>query len=252
MKKSVVLVFLFIFFINPGFSQQASVFNAVHLQLTWQLTANNYLKKGEMLSLLRLSNDGTEVFPSGGWTIYFNGAVPHNAIEDSSMTKVEQVNGDYIKLSPLSSFKGLAAHSSVTVKLLSRELKDMTDYPTGFYIVFNNDPLHAVALQIETKSIVNYTKRDEALALKQYAQNVGVTDIPADQLNPIFPTPASYTKTTGFFNLSAQVKITSDKSFSKEAVYLSDELAKATGIKPLVTAVKSGSLIVLQKKTTEH
>lgn len=249
MKKSVLLAFLFILSIHPGFSQKKTGFDSSHLSITWELAENNYKSKGEMLSLLTITNKGNKALPSSGWAIYFNGAIPHNADADTSMTLVEMVNGDFVKLHPLVSFKGLPGNSSLTVKLLSRELKDMTDFPKGFYIVFDNDPLHGIAIPLETKSAIDYGKRDKLLAEKQYHQNAGVTDIPDEQLSPVFPTPASYTRTSQFFNLNAQVKIAGGKDFAKEAVYLSEELAKATGIKLQITDSKGGgSLIILQKK----
>ncbi|WP_158799163.1 family 20 glycosylhydrolase [Pedobacter sp. L105] len=248
MKKSLALAFLFIYFIHPGFTQKKAGSDGPHLSISWELSENNYKGKGEMLSLLTISNKGTKKLPASGWSIYFNGAIPHNADADTSMTLVEMVNGDFVKLHPLTSFKGIPANSSLTVKLLSRELKNITDFPKGFYIVFDNDPSQGIAIHSENKSLIDDEKRDKLLAEKQYRQNVGVNDLPEGQLIPVFPSPASYTRTSGFFNLNAQVKITGGNDFVKEAAYLSEEIAKATGIKPLVTNNKTGNLIMLQKK----
>ena len=248
MKKSLLLAFLSVFSTHLVFSQKIGPFDAAHLKISWELAEKNYKNKGEMLSLFTLTNHSTTNLPSSGWTIYFNGAIPHNAPADTSMTKVEMINGDFVKLYPLKSFKGLSPGSSITVQLLSRDVNNITDYPKGFYIVFDNEPLRGIALNIETKSSLNYDQKEKSFAAKQYAQNTQSAILPDDQLVPVFPTPASYTKTDGSFTLNAQVKIWTEKGFAKEAEYLSLELAKAIGIKPLITVDKGGSLIILQKK----
>jgi hexosaminidase len=59
-----------------------------------------------------------------------------------------------------------------------------------------------------------------------YDQNARIADIPAENLNPIFPSPASYHFNQQSFNLTAAVKVVSAHRFKSEAGLLKTELAR--------------------------
>jgi len=252
MKKCLVLALLWSCSVHLV-SAQGPVSDAGGLKISWEFSENNYQKKGELLSVLTLTNTGTRPLPAKGWTVYFNGAVPHNE-GDTSVISVARINGDYLRFSPGKSFSGLAPNASVQVKLLSRPLRNITDYPKGFYIVFDADPFHGIALPLETKSAIDYTKQEKAIAQKQYAQNSSVQDLPEAQLSPVFPSPVSYRRTAALFKPAAGLKIMADKDFGKEAAYLAEEWMKVTGVKPSVAIAAAGAAtagaqtVYLQKK----
>ncbi|HEY0177990.1 MAG TPA: carbohydate-binding domain-containing protein, partial [Pedobacter sp.] len=246
MKKILVLVFSFS--VHFAFSQKIPAFDASQLKIRWELLESGYKKSPEMLSQFTLTNTGSQNLPDKGWTIYFNAAIPRNADGDSTLLKTVMVNGDLVKLYPERSFHGLAPNTSVKVKLLSRELKNITDYQKGFYIVFDNEPSKGIKLDFETVSAIDYTKKDKQSAEKLYLQNAVATDVPEDKLSPVFPTPVSYTRTSGVFSLGTQVKIKTDKAFSREAAYLAGELKKLTGVRPGLIRSAGKNRIILHKK----
>jgi hexosaminidase len=248
MNKSLLLVLFAGFSVHTAFAQKGAAFDASHLKVTWELSEINYKKSGEMLSVLTLTNTGTESLPAKGWTIYFNGPMPKNADHDTTVAKVGMVNGDFVRLSPGRSFTGLAPNAAVQVKLLTRELKDITDFPKGFYIAFDREPSKGLKLPLETKSAIDYTDKNRTGAGKIYSKNAIIKDIPEAQLSPVFPTPVSYTRTAGSFTLSSLLKIKADPAFAKEAAYLADELKKVTGVKPAAAAAEGKNVIVLQKR----
>jgi len=247
MKKSLFFVSLFSLSANLAFSQQGEGFDASKLKITWQLTENNYKKSGEMLSVVTLTNNSDKMLPAKGWTTYFNAAIPHNADADSTLLQVKMINGDYVKLFPGKAFKGLAPKASIKVKLLSRALKDITDYPKGFYIVFNNKPEKATVIKSEMKTLLDYSVQEKKLAEKHFQQNATVKDLPLNELPPVFPTPVSYTKSQSAFILGKSVKVEADPVFANEAAYLAKELEKVTGLKP-AAATDDSHQILLQKK----
>lgn len=248
MKKDLILALLLSFPVSIVFAQQSPVSATSHLKVTWEFSEVNYKKSGEMLSVMTLTNTGTESLPAKGWTIYFNGPMPKNADHDTTVAKVGMVNGDFVKFSPGKSFTGLAPNAAIHVKLLTRELKDITDFPKGFYIVFDKEAAKGIPLQLETKTAIDYTDKNRAGAGKIYSKNAIIKDIPETQLSPVFPTPLSYTRTAGSFTVNSLLKIKTDAAFAKEAAYLSDELSKVTGFKPGITAASGKNMILLQKK----
>lgn len=245
MKKSLLLLVLFGLSAKLVFSQQDTPV-AEGLKITWELTARNYKNSGQLLSVMTLTNTGKSNLPLSGWTIYFN--TPSVKVTNPAVINMAMINGDFASFAPGKSFQGIAAGASLRVEVLTRDLKNKTDYPKGFYIVYDTDPGRGIKLALETKSALSNAKAEKALAEKQYRQNAIVKDIPEAKLVPVFPTPVSYSRTAGVFNLDNQVKIKADPAFAREAAYLSAELAKVTGTLAPQTSAAGDRLIVLQQK----
>lgn len=240
--------FLFFFFtICQGFSQKKAAFSPRDLKVTWETVENNYRGTGETYSKLTLTNIGKETLPSSGWTLYFNAANPRSLSEDINTIKVELINGDFFKATPLKSFKGLQSGKSETVHLLSRNLIKRTDFPRGFYIAFDSRPSDGVPVPYEAVTAINYKDQQKAISEKTFAANEEIEDIPVAILSPIFPTPLSAKKTKDNFTISKQTKIITDTAFNQEAGYLLEEIEKACDFKPLMGTIEKQNIIVLQK-----
>ncbi|RZK66079.1 MAG: beta-N-acetylhexosaminidase, partial [Pedobacter sp.] len=246
MKLSLVTLLLFLS-IQVCDAQKKSSFDAKGLKVTWETVENNYKGTKETYSKLIFTNISKEVFPSSGWTLYFNGPDLKNLNEGPASIQVELVNGDFFKATPSKTFKGLGAGKSETLALLSRNLIKRTDFPRGFYIVFNNRPNDAIPVIHEALTSVDYSRDQQLIAEKDFKENDAIEDIPLNLLPPIFPSPSSVKKTKDIFNLTKLTKVIVDPLFSTEATYLSEEFEKLFNFKPVQGTTEKQNVIILQK-----
>lgn len=245
--KKYLLIIVMLCSASIVFAQKKSLFNAKGLKVTWETLENDYKGTKETRSRLTLTNISKEVFPAGGWTLYFNAPNIRNLNEAGGPVNVELINGDFFKATPSKAFKGLGAGKSEIIPILSRNLIKRTDFPRGFYIVFNSRPSEAVPVVFEALTAVDYSRQQQVIAETNYKENDAIEDIPLSLLPPIFPSPASAKKTKDIFNLSKSTKIIVDPSFSAEAAYLSEEFEKLFNFKPLQGTTEKQNVIILQK-----
>jgi hexosaminidase len=247
MNIRIIILFSMVGISNLCFSQKKPSFDTKNLIISWELKEANYKGTSEMLSWLTFSNTGAMAIPPSGWTIYFNSSNPRTLNNDTTEFKIEQINGDFFILTPGSDFKGIPPQQAVNIPLVSRPLKNITDYAKGFYIVFDNEPSTGIPLVYENKTSINYHTQEKALAAKIYEQNKNIIDTDPDKLSPVFPTPLAYKGTAGFFTINDKTQIVSDASFTKEAGYLAEELQKVLGTRPAIGSGAKTNLIALRK-----
>lgn len=226
-------------------AQSKNPFNAADVRLSWQIVENPYANTTQARALITLVNKGSKPIPAKGWKIYFNATTTRTGPD--KILVVDRVNGDLFALYPGSGFKSVAPGDSISSSVLQGHVKDITDFPKGFYIVFNNEPEKGYPLLIDISNQVNTDQSEKALAEKIYRQNQLITDVPTANLSPVLPTPVSYKRTAGTFKLNPQVKIINDPAFIKEATYFKEELAKVLGSKPQTGFTEKYNVIVLQK-----
>lgn len=236
-------MFLFSAAVGTTFAQDKT--NDAGIKISWELVQRNYKNTGKMLSVMTITNTAGKSLPVTGWTVYFN--TPDVKTVAPAPVNVEMINGDYAKFYPGKSFKFLASKASLKVNILSRPLKNITDFPKGFYIVYDTEPGKGILIPTVNKSLLNNGPAEKLQAEKQFAQNAAVKDIPAALLSPIFPTPVSYTRTSASFLIDGKVTVKAPAAFAKEAAYLEAELVKVTGMQTPVTAT-ADQVIVIEKK----
>lgn len=246
MNRTIISALLFSFVNCFAYAQKTARPEAKNIKIVWELLENNYDYTGESRSRLTLSNSGNVPLPAN-WVIYFNGPNPRSLDPKSSDLKLEMVNGDFFKLYPGKTFKPIAPQRSASLEILTRVLKNKTDYPKGFYIAFADAPEKGIPIAQETKSAVDRSATEKVIAAKVYAANAQLTEVAADQLPPVFPTPQSYQITAGSFTLNKQLSIVADPQFAPEAGYLADELKKVLGVAPVKGNHADKNVIVLKK-----
>ena len=195
---------------------------------------------------LTLTNTGNEPLPATGWKLYFNAGAP--ATVDANVARVEQVNGDFFYLRPGPKFQPMAPGASATITMQDRHIRNITDFPIGFYLVFDKNPEQSFPVALTVNKGTSFEKADQQLAEKIYDQNALIQAVPADKLTKIFPTPVSYQETGQSFVLDNQVVIVADKVFFTEAKLLANTLATPLGTKPTIGNQASGKSIALRKK----
>jgi len=216
-------------------AQKNPVFNAADLKLDWKLITNNYQGKDQyQFSITLINNNKKSVLPPGNWTIYYNA---NRDVADSNLTgpmKSYRIHGDLFYLKPTADFKGLKPGESITVLGVGDAWAfNISDAPSGFYLVWNDEPNKTYAITKTTATPpadINKFKRspnqvnDQVTPEMVFEQNASIKDIPASQLIPVFPTPTSYQAKEGSFVLSANTSLKADPSFLNELDILKNEL----------------------------
>ena len=248
MKRLSIPFIILLLLVNVTEAQNKHRFNENNLHVTWQLITNNYQNKLQILSSLVLKNNGKVVFPSSGWKLYFNcnREIFREGINGDVL--IEHVNGDLFQLKPGPGFKGIKPGKSCIITYISDgELLNYTSAPSGFYIVWDKNPMKGESLtNYAIESIIDTTIQFVTPEIR-YQKNQSIQDIPESKLTKIFPTPLSCQELAGEFVLDSNVQVVSDPEFKKEAEFLAVEIKSLIGQKPILNAVaKSGKNIILK------
>lgn len=216
---------------NATKAQTNKQFDAKDLNVTWQLNTNNYQNQSQALSSLVIRNNGKGVFPATGWTLYFN---YNREILEEGVTGdviIKHINGDIFQLKPATGFKGIKPGKSNIVTYISDgEILNYTSAPSGFYIVWDQNPLKGVSVaNYKIEPIKDTTIRFVTPEIT-FHKNKVIQDVPESKLIKIFPTPLTYQEMAGEFILDANVRVTFDPEFKKEADFLTEEIKTLTGI----------------------
>ncbi len=246
MLRKVVVMLLLMFSLCKSAVTKAQTINFKNVSIKWEVVENNHKGENRFLSALTLKNESQVKLPKVGWRIYFSFV---RTIEQASVTggvTIKFINGDLYELSPASNFKSIEAGASLRIEFVSSDWAvNVTDAPTGFYVVWDNTPETGTAISnfsinpsTEPKQYLRFAGDNVGLITPQiiYEQNLYIKDISLDKLTKIFPTPTSYKETQTPFNLNTAVTIVADESFQGEAEYLANELHTLLGKKPTITS----------------
>jgi len=214
------------------------------IKIRLALVNNSFGDKAKMA--LTLINTGTEPLPATGWKLFFNGFAP--SFPNASLMQGGRVNGDLQYLQPGTAFNPIAPGDSATVEIGYRRVRNRTDFPLGFYLVFDNKPATAIPVELTIDKRDVFAKTDQQLAERIYEQNAAIQTLPANKLPTVFPTPASYRETGQSFAITKQTAIVADKDFTPEAGMLANALTSALGVKPVIESQAATSAITLRKK----
>lgn len=222
------------------------------VNLTWKVLQHGYNNTAETLSELVIANSSTKSFPAKGWAIYFNAGNPRNAKHDTLLLKLEHINGDLFRITPRKDFKGIAANKSVSMQIVSRSLKNITDFSEGFYIVYDQYPSQPISLKTTDVSLIDDSKQQKEIAKQIFEQNKLISPLQTKDIPPIIPSPVSYERLTGSFQLNGATKIIAAAKFQKEAQLLSTELGKVMTVAPTLASAGTQNVISIQEKAINN
>jgi hexosaminidase len=239
------LTIIFVFSSLCAFSQKKTEFSTSDLQIDWKLITNNYQGKDQYQFTFTLTNNSKKsILPPSGWTIYYNA---NREIVDSNLMgplKSFRIHGDLFYLKPAAGFKGLKSGENITAEGIGDAWAfNISDAPAGYYLVWDNDPKKAYAINRTTATPpadINKFKRspdqvnDQITPEMVFDQNANIQDIAIQSLPKVFPTPVAYQIKEGTNTISSSTAIVFDQVFANEAAYLKEELASFT------TAIFSG------------
>jgi len=230
---------------NNTLAEKKSAEETKTLKVTIELTGINLPGKDKSQAVFHIANNTNETLPATGWKLYFNGGRLKAA--NGSVATIKQENGDLFYLIPGPGFAPLEPGKTIKIEVTGGAVRNLTDFPVGFYLVYDKAPEKGIPVALEVKTGKHYIKSDQILAAKIYDQNALIKDISIEKLTKVFPTPISYTEKGEPFNLTPEVVIVSDPDFRNEAETLANDLAVFTGKKPGIQTQAANKAIALQK-----
>jgi len=234
--------------ISIAFGQQtASSNNSSGLTYSWEVNLKTSLPE----PVFRLKNMNSQVLPATGWTIYFNSikkAFLYGA--DTATFNLKQVNGDLFALTAGKLYRPVPPGSTQPIHISVPDIRNYTELPAGFYIVYHTNPDIGILLQ---NTSPDNNSMEPAIAFNTYKNNEQIKPVPEKDLPLIFPTPVIYQRNKGSFTINIQTAIVSAPLFQKEANLLAEELAGILGTKPaIISKNKSGTIYLKAGRAPEH
>lgn len=238
MRTSPIFSFILLLFI-VSCTQTANTGKA-DIAVKWELISN-FRDGGGYTARFYLKNKSGEALTDKNWKIFFSIApspiLPNNTPQPAD---VAHINGDWFQLYPNKNFS-LPQGDSITIdyNATGYVIKN-TDQPLGMYIVFYDDNGKEENITaIDDYTLIPYTRKEQLLrgkddkelpasTQKTYIENTGLSVIPEDQLLPVIPTPLSFSKQDGFFELNIGT-ITFSDSLNDEARLLAERMKEITG-----------------------
>jgi hexosaminidase len=186
------------------------------LQLRWELTADSQ-------ATFTLTNRDAKPLPATGWTIYFSALHSADSGSVGAGFAIQDVLGDLHRMVPGAGFAGLAPGATVRIPYVTQPLRNRSFAPSGPYIVF--DSAKEVGVPLSDYIAAPFERSHDVVTPEaQFALDSAISDVPASELPPVFPTPLQVTKGTGELRLSALPQITAGADLANEATFAADYL----------------------------
>jgi hexosaminidase len=202
--KNVLLLCLLSFSLMASAQSKPGI---ADLHLGYQIIRNDLNGKRVFLSALTLTNKSRKALPAQGWSLFFSFPRLIHATSVSPKMQVQHINGDFYRMTPSASFKGLRPGDTLRIEFVAGAWgTSITDAPAGVYLVWDDQPSKGLSftnyrLEPATRpeQYLRYTgdKYEPATPARVFADNESIRDIPPAELPKVFPTPAYYKEYTG-------------------------------------------------------
>ena len=244
LKLSTVLIFFIPVLAN------AQSYDIEKLAVEWKLEQNNYQGRDEFEATFVFHNKSNQLFPAGGWRLYFSYPRTVLSVTDQKVT-FKNVNGEFCVLYPATGFTSIKPDDKGVVKYIAKGKSfSYTDAPSGLYLVWDQFPEQALPIKQYT---INAVPQKEALLLKkspalQYEINKHIEPVKTDSLTLFMPTPVKVREGNGVFNLNRETVIVFDSLFINEAKMAQEDIGLVLGSRPFFSNPKVNSIVF--KKVT--
>ncbi|WP_256011455.1 family 20 glycosylhydrolase [Desertivirga xinjiangensis] len=235
-QSSVVLTLLLSTLLNSNSIAQSNTPGYQNaLIYSWEINT----QKATRQPVLLLKNNGGINIPVTGWSLYFNSIKkPFSAGADSLKYHISHINGDRFRISVKPGLNSLKPGESFKINISVPDIRNFTEVPSGFYLVYDNEPGKGYLLKNTTSLDISI---EPAVALASYKKNEQLNTLPAAEPSLIFPSPVSYIRQKGSFELTSKTIIVSPVKFRMEAELLASELAEVLGTKPVISTQRTSS-----------
>lgn len=231
--KKFVLLLAFATFISNAKAQSLSATHHSALSYCWQIKNQN--AKPQPVFLLK--NNEKKPIPTSGWSLYFNSIKkPVLAGQDTLYYRIYHLNGDLFRLTIKPALMSIPAGDSIKINITVPEIRNFTEVPTGFYLVYDHEPGKGYSLKNTTTLSNSIEPEVASLSYKKNNQlNIPGSAVPS----LVFPTPQSFAKQKGAFTITANTVIVTPGKFRSEAEFLAAELQGILGTKPQIAYKKT-------------
>ncbi len=207
------------------------------IAMDWELISN-FEPDNNFRAVLTIHNQSDISFSNEGWALFFNSIRPPVADSFLPELELEHINGDFFKLTPTGDFREIAAGESRAIEYLGRFFSiKASDAPQGFYFVFDD----GLIKNVDTVNIAPFIRteqmnRSEADRVpvptpqSEFEDNDFLTLMEPTQVSRITPTPVSYERGEGYYQLNGNHVIYYHDSFGSEAEMLAEYLNAYIGV----------------------
>lgn len=219
------------------------------LAVSWELISNFTDAPNGFEARFTLRNQSGTTLTDSNWTLFFNMSPrPILPNKNSQPASVQHINGDWYKLVPAKGFS-LKPGASVEIRYSGTEgiIKE-TDAPLGLYVVFYDAQGKEDRIaQISDYTVQPFTRPEQIrrgkndqeplpTAERWYRENLGLSQLGTDQLQPVIPSPVKLTPGSGSLALDNTFLIQYQTGLENEARLLADKLKAITGTDFSVTS----------------
>ena len=240
------------------------------LEVFWTLKENNYKGKSAYLTEFVVQNNSKDSLKHN-WAIYFHQPRTVDMASVSPNVKITHISGDYFKVEPSDKFTPIANGESVTFTYESNwwAIK-LVDAPVGLYVVYTDangeesipEVLPNVYYDPMLEEVQTKRTADDPLKVptpnSRFELNSKTIFAKKDDLLSLIPTPVSFTKKAGVFNVKSGLIIGYDKGLKNEAEFLMQKLKNDFKIESTVKEGAEGDIVIsvskglkVKNKTTE-
>ena len=176
------------------------------------------------------------------WKLYFNSYKnPKIDREKASMFTVVPLNGDLNYIEPTADFH--MDGNKLTIPIRQSRLRNISDFPTGFYLVYNDEPGHGYAFTNENPLYDHLVYPENVLAKEIYENNERLAQpLALASGDGLLPSPKAVSANGQSYVLANDLVIITDHPFTAQATHLAEELKKHTqlAIRVINDPTKSG------------
>ena len=231
-----ILVTFFIFF--ASFLSCKNIENQ-NIQLTWSVE-DNFKEENSYLSSIEIANQGSNMFSSKGWVLYFNNLRPVQPESFPGTLRLTHINGDFYKIEPTESFKSIQPGESYSFSFATAGTAiKKSDAPDGFYFVFENGEIFDIPdLNVEPFTDEKQYKRgpDDPLeyadAEYYYNKYEPAYSYTGSEFGKITPVPYQTNSEGEPFIFEKDLTIYYEPELQNEAMVLAKIVYEETGVQP--------------------
>ena len=212
---------------------------------TWQLLGHHVENDKAFYSALKITNHRETPLGNAGWAFYFS-RHPSWVLPESVQGNVnlERISGGLFRITPKENFQPLATGETATILYASNHpLAKTTDGAGGGYFLMDGseDPTEAIKTEIKLLNpdvdIVTLTGNQDWIVSPEQRFDANEKIISAGISDcPITPTPMSFIKGDGEFELDKTMIFRCPEELAQTALQFQSDLEKATGIKIQLSA----------------
>ncbi|MFN8254470.1 MAG: family 20 glycosylhydrolase [Bacteroidales bacterium] len=221
-----------------------------NLQIKWSLIENKWGDPSECTAEFTFINTGSADIDGADWIMYFNQTtIDPKTMKDTTLGKVEHINGDFYRFVPGQNFNIAAGDSLKFEYTYDGVMIKYGDAPAGLYIVLNETKGKPQIVEIKNYTINPFTDLSKVFPdssyfttpASEFYKNQYITKLEPENKGKILPTPFQVKPGNGKAILNESVAVYYAKGLENEAAFVSGFAQSLTGNKlPVYEGTEEG------------